>query len=151
MKRAMFVLSMLAVSTGASAQILEIGTWVQRGPSKTPLVLTIEMAGSGRKLTYRVRQPDGKVSEQAMLTIVTQLDGQDASMMANGQPTGSTMAIRKLDAHHAITVLKMQGQQYGTSKAEISADGKVMTVENEITLGQPGQDAGKHVEYWDRK
>jgi hypothetical protein len=66
----------------------------------------------------------------------------------NGKPTGETMAIKRVDAHHASTVLKMNGQQFGTSEATLSADGKTLTVRNDLTASGGGQQAGKHTEIW---
>lgn len=128
----------------ADSAIFELGTWVQRGAA-SPLVLTIEMAGSGRKLTYRALRPDARPESKFVLTVETQLDGKDAPTILNGQPTNETMAIKRLDALHAVTVLRRQGKEYGSNKAELSPDGKVMKVEQSI-LG-----AEKKVEYWDKK
>ena len=43
------------------------------------------------------------------------------------------MAIKRVDATHTVTVLKMNGKPFGTSKATISADGRTLTVENEYS------------------
>ena len=69
MPRLLLLLALLGLGTMALAQvtILELGTWVQRG-SAAPLVLTIEKAGSGRKLTYRIRKPDGKLDSTFEMT-----------------------------------------------------------------------------------
>jgi len=128
----------------AQSTILELGTWVQRGAAM-PLVLTIEKAGSGRKLTYRALRPDGKVDDSFVMTLVTQLDGKDAQTVINGKPTNEAMAIKRLDALHAITILKRDGKEYGSSKAELSSDGKVMKSED-IVIGRE-----KKVTYWDKK
>ena len=40
---------------------------------------------------------------------------------------------------------------YGTSKSELSADGKTLKVESEVPENSMGQPAGKMVEYWDKQ
>jgi len=72
-------------------------------------------------------------------------------VLTNSKPTGQTMAIQKIDARHSVTVLKFQGKQYGTSKSELSPDGKVMKVEDDITSTVAGHVVGKSVHYWDKK
>jgi hypothetical protein len=146
MLRLAFLLALLGFGTAALAQtsILELGTWVQRGAA-APLVLTIQPEGSGRKLTYKIRKPDGKLDPTFEMTLVTQLDGKDSPTVINGKPTNETMAIKRLDALHAVTSLRRQGKEYGTSKAELSADGKVMKVEDHMFGTE------KKINYWDKK
>jgi hypothetical protein len=45
----------------------------------------------------------------------------------------------------------MNGQNFGTSKAELSADGKILTVENNITFAAAGQSTGLQKEVWIKK
>lgn len=142
---------LLATSAWAQNTILEAGTWIKREGSATRLALTIEAAGGARKLTYRLRNPDGSFDKNFGLTVQTQLDGSDAPVLAQSKPTGETMGIKRLDARHSHTVLKMNGKQFGVSRAELSADGKVMTVENEYTSAAAGHAPGKQVEHWDKR
>jgi hypothetical protein len=113
------------------------------------MMLVIEPAGSGVKLTYRMLGPNGAPIGQGAMTIVSGLDGKDAPMTVDGKDTGQTMAIRRIDAMHTATVMKFQGKVVGTSKSEISPDGKTLTVENDMSAANPG--AGKQMEYWDKK
>jgi hypothetical protein len=66
----------------------------------------------------------------------------------NGKPSGETMAIKRVDAHHASTELKMNGTFFGTSKATLSADGKTLTVLNDYSSSVGGRQAGKYTEVW---
>lgn len=141
---------LLATPLSLAESILEVGTWIKRGGGNATLVLTIEAAGTARKLTYRIRQSDGRLAPNYAQTLVTQLGGQDAPLMDNGKPNGETMAIKRLDARHSFTVIRMNGKPLATSRAELSADGRVMTVENEYS-GSGGMPGGKQMEYWDRK
>jgi hypothetical protein len=45
----------------------------------------------------------------------------------------------------------MNGQSFGTSKAELSVDGKILTVENNITFAAAGQSVGVQKEVWVKK
>ena len=127
------------------AEMLGNGTWVRRpnkdGPSST---MVIEAAGSGRKLTFKVPVASGGTST---MIVTTQLDGKDAPVSVDGKPSGETMAIRLIDDHHAINVIKMNGNPMLTQKSELSADGKVIKVES--TSMVPGAQYG--TEYWDKK
>ena len=149
MNRLPFALFVLAITSAAHADmgVLGVGTWVQRNGV---LVLTVEQAGAARKLTYRTRGPDGKFMK-GELTLVTMGDGKDSPMLVDGKPTGQSLAIRKVDANHTHTVMKLNGKDCGTSRSEISADGKVMKSEDEYTNPACGMVGKKPVNMWDRK
>jgi hypothetical protein len=127
------------------ADNLPLGTWVRRpnkdGGSSTMLV---EAAGAGRKLTFKVAVAGGGTST---MMVTTQLDGKDAQVYVDGKPSGETMAITKVDDHHTINVIKMNGSPMLTQKSELSPDGKVIKVES--TSMVPGGQYG--TEYWDKK
>jgi hypothetical protein len=72
-------------------------------------------------------------------------------VMVGGKPSGETMAIKKLDDRHTFTVIKMNGQPFGTSKCEIAADGRTLNVENETPSVATGNPAVKSTEIWNRK
>ena len=149
MKRiAIVVLCLVSAASTAWAQ-LSVGTWIKRPSSTPPMMMVIEPAGPGLKITYRMLGADGKALNQNVMTVVTALDGKDAPTMVDGKATGQTMAITRVDANHSVTVVKMQGKEFGTSRAEISPDGKTMKVENDVSAVNPS--AGKQVEYWDRR
>jgi hypothetical protein len=126
-----------------------IGTWVQqRGASGTgALTMTVEACcNGGRRLIYRI-ESRGTV----VMTVDSPMDGREAPVLVGGKPSGETMAIKLVDDHHTITVLRMDGKPFGTSKATLSADGKTLTVENEVTSAAGGQTPGKTTEVWVRK
>jgi hypothetical protein len=68
-----------------------------------------------------------------------------------GKPSGETMAITRVDAHHVSAVVKMNGRPFGTSKATLSADRRTLTVINEFSSSAGGQAVGKSTEIWVRK
>jgi hypothetical protein len=144
----MAIVGALGVATAVHAQI-GVGTWVQQ---KTPdgkigLEMTVEdCCNGGLKLTYRVA---GR--SDVLLSVESPMDGKDAPVLMAGQPTGETMGIKRVDDHHAVTVLKMNGTKFGTSTATLSPDGKTLTIENEITATTAGRSIGKNTEVWVKK
>ena len=148
MKQLTFVIALLVISASAVARI-PAGTWVRQDviPHVGTMIMLVEPAGSGIKLTYRIKGLDGTTSPMVM-TIVSQLDGKEASVLVDGKPTGETMAITQVDANHTRTILKMDGKPFGTSVAELSKDGKVLKVENEITFAAYNRQVGKTTETW---
>ena len=149
MRRLLLALLTLSFASAAQAQV-PAGTWIKRGES--PLAMVVEPAGAGVKISYKAVGPDRKLREPAMMTMETQLDGKEAPvLMADGKPSGQTMAVSKVDATHTTTVVKMNGKLYGTSKSELSADGKTLKVESEVPEASTGQPASKLVEYWDKQ
>ena len=117
---------------------LEIGSWVRTDmPAGSKMSMTIQACcNGGRRLIYLVESTGQPVME---MTVDSGLDGKDAPVMVGGKPNGQTMAITRLDALHVTGVQKMNGKIMGTSKGTLSADGKTMTVEDEIadSSGKP--------------
>jgi predicted SpoU family rRNA methylase len=68
-----------------------------------------------------------------------------------GKPSGETMAITRVDDHHLSTIVKLNGKAFGTSKATLSPDGKVLTVVNDVSSSAGGQQVGKTTEIWVRQ
>ena len=137
----------LAVATSVRAQI-EVGTWVRQAEAAMPGVMTMTVercCGNGRRILYRME------GTPSVMTFESRFDGSAAPMLVDGKPTGSTMAVKRLDDHRTFTVIKVNGKAIGTSKAALSADGKTITVENEITSADGGQKVGKSTEVWVRK
>jgi hypothetical protein len=144
------VTALLTVSAALEAQLV-VGTWV-RTPTKTApgqMTMTIEpCCGSGYKLTYRFA-----ISEQQtmLMTVSSPFDGSEVPVLVDGKPSGETMAIKRIDDHHATTVLRMNGELFGTSKSTLSADGKTISVINDVTNAAVGQPVGKVTETWVRQ
>lgn len=148
MSRLAFVLLLMSVSSVAWADSPWKGTWVERKPPEQGRqTMTVEEAGSGWKLTYHISNPKAP-GRSVVLTVVTQLDGNDAPVMMGGKATAQTMAIKRVDSHHTFTVLKYQGKESGISKSELSPDGKVIKTEN----GLAGSDtSAMTAHYWDKQ
>ena len=145
MRRLALAVFALAMTSGAAAQ-LAAGTWVMR---ETPRVsMIVEPMGSGYSVTYHVVGNDGK---PITMTLQTPLDGSETPFLVNGKPTGQTYAGKRVDSRHTVGVVKMNGKPFATTKAELSADGKTITVENENTATVGGNPAGKRIEHWDKR
>ena len=143
------VVVLLTISAALEAQMV-VGTWV-RTPTKTApgqMTMTVEpCCGSGYKLTYRFA-----TGQQTMvMTVSSPFDGTEVPVLVDGKPSGETMAIKRVDDHHASTVLKMNGEPFGTSQSTLSADGKTISVINEVTNAASGNPVGKVTETWTRQ
>jgi len=136
---------LLTISATLEAQMV-VGTWV-RTPTKTaPGMMTMMVepcCGSGYKLTYRFAMGSNKT----VMTVESPFDGTEVPVLVNGKPSGETMAIKRVDSHHSTTVIKMNGEPFGTSSATLSADDKTLTVINEMASGA----AGKVTETWTKQ
>jgi hypothetical protein len=142
--------SMLAVAPPALAADSPVGTWIRTAGAAMPgeLTMTIETWGKGKaKITWRGK---GQGMDFVM-TIKSSLDGKDAPVMVNGKDSGEKMAITMVDKHHTVTVMRMDGKPFGTSKATYSDDFNKLSVENDITFAGGGMGAGKTTETWVRK
>jgi hypothetical protein len=129
------------------AESLWSGTWILReSPQGGRLTMTVEVVGSGWKLTYKVVGPDAPGS--TVSTVLTPLDGKDVSVLVEGKPSGQTMGVRRIDSRHTVTVLRFQGKETGISKGELSPNGKVLKIETDYATSNP---IGKEIQYWDRQ
>ena len=139
----------LAFAVGSAGSLhaqLGVGTWVRQADASMPAGMTMIVqpcCNGGFRLTYHA----GPV----VLTVDSPFDGTEVPVLIAGKPSGETMAIKRVDAHHAFTVLKMNGQPFGTSKSTLSADGRTLTVESNITFAAGGRTAGKQTETWMRQ
>jgi hypothetical protein len=142
------LLGALGPGSALHAQV-GVGTWVRKTTDSMPaMTMTVEACCSGgRRLTYHI---DINGTE-TLLTVASPFDGSDADVLMAGKPSGETMAITRVDDHHVFTVVKMNGKPFGTSKATLSADGKVLTVLSDFSSSAGGQQIGKYTETWVRK
>ena len=149
MRRIAVVLVLLGLSVTVRADSVWVGTWVQRQTGQgLALSMTLEEVGNSWKLTYKLTGPN---TPTITINVLLPLDGRDAPTMVDGKPTGQTMSLRKIDSRHYAGVLKFQGKETGTSKGEISSDGKVLKVETDNTIDSANGPAGKITQYWDKK
>lgn len=139
----------ILISSAGTTMLAQVGvgTWVQQSINGGPgaLTMTVEACcNGGRRLIYRAIN-----SADVMITVESPFDGTDVPMKAAGrQASGGTMGIKRIDDHHYVTALKMNGTPYGSSRATLSPDGKTLTVEMEVTSTVGGQPVGKQKEVW---
>ena len=145
MKPIALVICLAGLSPILWASGIPTGTWVRRA-NKDGISYTmfVEAAGTGQRLTLKLRLGDGGTST---MMVITQWDGKDAPVYVDGKPSGETMAMRMVDDRHTTTILKMGGKPIATQKSEVSADGKVINTETIYTAPE----AQHTVEYWDKK
>jgi hypothetical protein len=137
------VLLLAGYLKSAQAQ-LAVGNWVQKsGQLVGQITMKVEMCcGSGRRISYFF-----KANPAATMTIQSALDGSEVPVFVAGKPSGETMAIKLIDSRPTLTVIKMAGRAFGTSRAALSTDGNMLTVENS-TAAYAGQEATKKAEIW---
>ena len=145
-----FVICLLSLSSLVGAESLWSGTWILRGPlQRDRLIMTIEEAGTGWKLTHQVVGPDAPGS-----TSLDRLDAarwQGRSCIGQWRAIGSNDGDPQIDSRHTVTVMKFQGKEISVSKTELSPNGKVLTVEMDYATSNPIGLAGKQIQYWDRE
>ena len=142
-------LAMVAAARPARAADSPVGgTYVKKTKDGKPeITMKVDQWGPGQvKLTYHVKGADNMV-----LTVVSDLKGNDATVSLNGKPTGETMAITVADLRHSTSIIKMNGKPMGTSKATFSADFKTLTVESDMTGMVGNRPQGKTTETWVRQ
>jgi hypothetical protein len=142
MKRIAGLLCVLSLSASAAAPEEWYGTWLER--SATPMTLVVEPAGSATRFTYHM-PPDFK--PQMVMSFETQFDGKDVPVLVNGAPSSEVMSIKRIDDRHVVGAWKINGQPAGSSRSEMSADGKVVRVDNDALDEKTGQ----KTQYWDKK
>ena len=145
------VCAVLALSSAGPLRAqMEIGTWVRKAAPGQP-GMTMEVSTccgpAGRRLVYHIVMGN----REQTLTVESPFDGTEVPVLVDGKPIGETMAIKRLDPHHASTVVKMNGKPFGTSQATLSPNGSTLTVENDFGAPMGAQTAGKSTEVWLKK
>lgn len=138
----------LVVAASASAAASSpVGTWVTKAePGKPAMTMTIVSWGVGNtRISYSAGN-HGVIS-----TVVSNLDGADSPVIANGKATSATIALKLDDQRHATAVSKVNLQPIGSSRWTFSPDFKTLTIDNDFTQSVAGTPAGKSVERWIRQ
>ena len=142
------MLGALGSTRSLHAQI-DVGTWVRQATDSMPgMTMTVEACcNGGRRLIYRIVIQ----GTETLLTVDSPFDGSEVPVLMGGKPSGQTMAITRVDAHHVSSVMKLNGRPFGTSKATLSADGRTLTVLNDFSSSVGSQTVGKSTEIWVRQ
>jgi hypothetical protein len=151
MKRLLEFVAIAILAVVASGPLLAqsqsnplVGTWklnvaksqYSPGPAPTSLTRTVVAQGDGMKYTMEGVAADGT---KLAYGFTVKYDGTDFPITGSMPGGADSIAIKKIDANHYEATLKKAGKVIGTSKAEISMDGKVTTLTSEGTNegGQP--------------
>ena len=141
MKRFLFVLSFLVTASVASSPLLAqgnpfVGNWklnvakskFEPGPAPKSQTRTVVAEGEGAKYTFEGVRADGT---SFSYSFTVNYDGKDNPISGEGAPgSADTIAIKRVGDYKVEATLKKAGKQVGTSKAEVSTDGKVSTVKS---------------------
>jgi hypothetical protein len=125
-----------------------VATWKQRAPAP-PLesnILQITATGPTHRLAYRLTYAASANVAPVVETFISNLDGRDSiAILGNGAPAaGVKMAVTRVDERHWTAVVR-EGARTTVSKVEVSADGKVLKIENE------GSGKAGSTQFWDRQ
>lgn len=110
-----------------------LGTWKlntaksKSDPTPVPksLTRTVEETSDGTKYTMTGETADGKPISYGF---TVKFDGKDYPATGTMPGGADSISIKKIDANHYSAVLKKAGKEVGTSKVDISKDGKVATL-----------------------
>jgi hypothetical protein len=118
------------VAIGAQAKDPVVGMWMldtakstyKPGPGPKSVMLTIDAAGKGFKVSVDAVGPDGKPAKWGF----TSEEGKDVPV--TGNPAFDTVALTQESPTNATAVYKKGGKTVTTTKSSVSADGKTLTV-----------------------
>ncbi|HEY1468286.1 MAG TPA: hypothetical protein VGF61_04535 [Candidatus Acidoferrum sp.] len=110
-----------------------LGTWKlntaksKSDPTPVPksMTRTVEETSDGTKYTMKGEAADGTPISYGF---TVKFDGKDYPATGNMPGGADSISLKKVDANHYTAVLKKAGKEVGTSKLEISKDGKVATI-----------------------
>ena len=140
------LVSTLVMPAAARAQ-LGVGVWERQKDKGSKglagsMTMTVEQCcRGGYKLTYNIDINGTK----SVMKVESPFDGTAVPVLVDGKPSGETMSIKRVDERHTSTTMTMNGKLFGTSKGTLSADGKTLTVINDMKTG------GTQTEVWVKK
>ena len=121
-----------------------VGTWQLNtakskytpGPAPKSLTRVVEETADGAKYTMTGVSADGT---PISYSFTVKFDGKDYPVTGTMPGGADSIAIKKINANHYEATLKKAGKEVGTSKLEISKDGKVATITSKGTTadGKP--------------
>lgn len=124
-----------------------VGTWklnpakstFNPGPGPKSMTRTVEAQGDGVKYTF-----DGISAEGAAIaySFAVSFDGKDNAITGSMPSGADSISAKRIDSNTFEATSKQGGKVIGTSKVEVSQDGKVTTVTSKGTnaTGQPTND-----------
>jgi hypothetical protein len=144
MKRLINLLALLVLTVVVAGTLMaqtepSVGTWVgtwklnlaksKYEGTQAPKTLTRTVTAEGTGLRYSF---EGEAADGSKISygFTSKLDGSDSAVSGVGMPAGAdTAALGRTSAHKITGVLKKGGAKIGTVWADISSDGKTVTVD----------------------
>jgi hypothetical protein len=128
-------------------------TWKLRAPT-SPLessILQITANGMTHRLAYRMTYAASANVAPVVETFISNLDGKESiAILGNGASAPAVkMALTRIDERHWTAIVRSGGQVTTSSKAEVSADGKVLKIENAARSADGKTQAS--TQFWDRQ
>jgi len=140
MKHVLMVVAIVLLAAVVSAPLQAqsnplVGSWklnlakskFDPGPAPTSLNRTVEAQGEGVKYTFDGVSADGKPLAYGFSV---QFDGKDNPINGSIPSGADTISATRTDSHHFVATLKKAGKLVGTSKVEVSKDGKTTIVDS---------------------
>ena len=124
-----------------------VGTWklnlekskFNPGPAPKSMTRTVEAQGDGVKYTF-----DGVSADGAAIaySFAVSFDGKDNSITGSMPGGADSISAKRIDSNTFEATSKQGGKVIGTSKVEVSQDGKLTTVTSKGSnaTGQPTND-----------
>jgi hypothetical protein len=120
-----------AVALGAQDKDPFVGMWMldsakstfKPGPGPKSLMVSIDPAGKGYKVSVDAAGADGKPMKWGYSS---EADGKDAPV--TGNPAYDAVALTRLSSTSVTIVYKKAGKPVTTGKSTVSADGKTLTL-----------------------
>lgn len=112
-----------------------VGTWklnvakskFDPGPGPKSLTRTVAAQGDGVQYTFEGVSADGKPLSYGFSV---NFDGKDNPINGSLPSGADTISAKRTDPNHFVATLKKGGKVIGTSKVEVSKDGKTTTVDS---------------------
>jgi hypothetical protein len=140
MKRVLTVVAIAVLAAVGSSSLYAqgnavVGTWklnltkskFDPGPAPTSLTRKVVAEGDGLKYSFEGVSADGK---PVAYSFTVKFDGKDYPITGSIPSGADSISIKRVDANNYEATLKKAGKVLATSKATVSADGKVTTVES---------------------
>lgn len=139
MRRVVYLVAMVVLAAVAAGPLMAqrnpwVGTWklnlskskYEGVPAPKSLTRTVTAEGGALKYSFEGEAADGsKIS----YSFTSKLDGSDSAVSGVGMAGGAdTVVLSRLSAHKITGVTKKGGKQIGKVLADISNDGKIVTV-----------------------
>lgn len=139
MKRSLYLVWMMVLTAVVAGPLMGqanpfVGTWklnvanskFEGVAAPKSLTRTVMADGAGLKYSFEGVAADGS---KMSYSFTSNLDGKDSAVSGNGMPGGAdTVAIKRVSANKVEAVTRKGGKEVGTSKSEVSADGKTTTL-----------------------